>query len=156
VNAQVKDISAEEGLASAARTMQSVIVSSSDPAEILKQLESYGIEWAITEEGSLWIKYWRIGAENFVPREHAAKLREGGKMHSEVDAIEWVSKNLATLRTNYAGKWIAVKDAQVVADANTLAALMKQLSDKDIDRPFITEIPKSRVVWASTYVHKNV
>ena len=49
-------------------------VSSGLPAEeLLNNLDSYGIEWYVTEKGGLLLKLWQIGPESFVPKEQVAK-----------------------------------------------------------------------------------
>ncbi|MFH2076004.1 MAG: hypothetical protein ABIJ57_11775, partial [Pseudomonadota bacterium] len=60
------------------------------------------------------------------------------------------------LRGEYPGKWIAVVDDQVAAASDSLLALMQQLHDQDIERPFITEIPARPVVWTTTYAYKRI
>ncbi|MBU1184518.1 MAG: hypothetical protein KJ663_05020 [Proteobacteria bacterium] len=138
------------------KLIESVATSSSTPEDILKQISTYGIEWHLTEQGALWMKSWRLSAENFVPAEHVMRLREVGKMHGEANALEWVSKHLSELRGEYPGKWIAVVDDQVAAASDSLLALMQQLHDQDIERPFITEIPARPVVWTTTYAYKRI
>ena len=61
------------------KLIESVATSSSTPEDILKQISTYGIEWHLTEQGALWMKSWRLSAENFVPAEHVMRLREVGK-----------------------------------------------------------------------------
>jgi len=95
---------------------ESVVTSGSPPEEMLDQLDSYGIEWHLTEEGGdLWIKCWQVGAEKFVPAEYVAKLQENRTVNSETTALEWMSKQLPELEKEYSGKWIAVVDNQVAA-----------------------------------------
>ncbi|MDP2645010.1 MAG: DUF5678 domain-containing protein [Desulfobacterales bacterium] len=138
------------------KLIESVTISGYPPEKILKQFNTYGIEWHLTEKGDLLIKSWCIGAENFVPVEHVMRLREVGEKHGEANALEWVSKHLSELRREYPGKWIAVVDDQVTAASDSLIALMQQLHDQGIERPFITEIPSRPVVWATTYVYKGI
>lgn len=138
------------------KLIESVATSSSTKEEILKQISTYGIEWHLTEQGDLWMKSWRLSAEDFVPAEHVMRLREVGKMHGEANTLEWVSKHLSELRREYPGKWIAVVDDQVADASDSLLALMQQLHDKNIERPFITEIPAQPVVWTTTYAYKRI
>jgi len=133
------------------KLIESTITSTSRPEDVLEQLRSCGIEWHITERGALWIKYWQIGAEDFVPVEHAAALQEGEKMTPEVTALEWVSRNLDILRLRYPGKWVALQGSKIVAEADDLSALMIQVKERSIEQPFVTQIPAEKVVWSTTY-----
>lgn len=150
------DVSTITEMMTIEKLIESVVISSSPPEEILKQFNTYGIEWHLTEKGDLLTKSWLISAENFVPAEHVMRLREVGKKHGEANALEWVSKHLSELRGEYPGKWIAVVDDQVAAASDSLLALMQQLHDQDIERPFITEIPARPVVWTTTYAYKRI
>ncbi len=71
------------------KVVKSIIASGAKPKEILEQLSSYDIEWHLTEKGALMIKHWSIAAEDFAPIEHVASLREGQKVHSDAEALEW-------------------------------------------------------------------
>lgn len=132
------------------------ITSASRPEDVLEQFRSCGIEWHITERGALWIKYWQIGAEDFVPIEQVAALREGGKINPEATALEWVSRNLNHLRSRYPGKWIAVEGGQIAAAADDISALMIQVREKGIEQPFITQIPADKVVWTTAYASQGL
>ncbi|HPC03420.1 MAG TPA: DUF5678 domain-containing protein [Syntrophales bacterium] len=136
--------------------LESTSISSSTPESILKQFDTYGIEWHLTEKGDLFIKSWCIAAENFVPPEYVMELRNISESHSEANSLDWVSKHLSELTENYPGKWIAVKNGLVVADSDNVISLMKQLHDQSIESPFITKIPIQPVVWETTYVYKRV
>jgi hypothetical protein len=138
------------------KLIESVVTGGTSPAEILKQLTSCGIEWHLTEKGDLMIKYWRVGAESFAPAEHVARLREGGKMYDETNALEWVSSHLSELRREYAGKWLAVVDGRVAAASDNLPALLQMLEAEGIERPFITEIPAQPIVWATAYAYQGI
>lgn len=124
--------------------------------ELLKQLEHLDIEWQLTEEGTLWIKYWQIGAENFAPAEKIAELRTKGKITSEVDAMEWVSKHLSELRNRYSGKWIAVVNEEVIAASEDLSILLKQINTEGIEKPFVTQIPAQSITWTMAYAYKRL
>ena len=136
--------------------INSIVTGGSAPEEVLKEINSYGMKWHLTETGDLWLKSWRLGAENFVPAENVMKIREGGEVHSEANALEWVSKNLSYLRQEYPGKWIAVVDDEVVCASDSLTDLMQQLHDNNIEQPFITEIPAQPVVWTTTYANERI
>ena len=131
--------------------IESVMTSSLSPERILEQLDRYGIEWYLTEQSDLMIKYWQVGAEDFLPVEHAARIREGRAVPREASELEWLSKHLGDLRVRYGGQWVAVVDNEVVAASGSLADLMQQVRDLDIDRPFVTEIPARPLIWATAY-----
>ncbi len=133
------------------KVIESVVTSTARPEDILEQLRSCGIEWYITEKGALWIKYWQIGAEDFVPIERAAVLREAQEMNAEATSLEWVSNNLTTLKVRYPGKWIALKGGEVEAAADDLPTLMRIVGEQGIEQPFITQVPAEKVVWTTTY-----
>jgi len=130
---------------------ESTLTSAFPQEELLSQLEQLGVEWYITEKGTPWLKYWQIGAEDFVPIERIAELREGGEMHPEANALDWVSQNLVYLRKVYAGKWIAVIGDQVDCAAEDLPSLLQLIRDRAVDQPFITQIPAAPIVWATTF-----
>lgn len=131
--------------------LQHVIARGLSPEETLRRLDSYGIDWYITGQGTLVYRYWQVAAEDFVSPEHVATLRIGREVPAESDALEWVSRNLPQLRVRYAGQWIAVSGNQVVAHARSLPELMQRLEEAAIERPFVTEIPAEPVVWATAY-----
>lgn len=137
--------------ATRARDQLRTIITGGAPEDALRELTAAGIDWHITERGSLWIKYWQIGAEDFVPVERVAQLREGAAMHSDVSALEWVASNLVTLRNRYPGKWVAVVDAEVLASADDLPDLLRQIHDGSIKKPFLTQIPANPIVWTTAY-----
>lgn len=132
---------------------ESGITSSSPQEELLRQLDQFGVEWYITDEGTLRIKYWQIGAENFAPFEQIAELRKGGHILTEADAMEWVSRHLDKLRAQYAGNWIAVVDNEVVAASSDFSDLLAQMEARRIEKPFITQIPAQQIVWDTAYAH---
>jgi len=121
------------------------------PEEVLSQLEKMGIEWHVTEQGTLMIKYWQVGAENFVSPEHAACIRIKGETCEPRAELDWVSANLDQLRQQYRGQWIAVYNCDVVASATDLPQLMLQI--KEYDKPFATFIPAEPIIWTFTYAH---
>ena len=131
--------------------VESVITGSLSPERILEQLDRYGIDWYLTEAGDLMIKYWQVGAEDFLPIEHVARIREGRAVPREASALEWLSKHLGDLRVRYGGQWIAVVDNEVVAASGNLADLLQQVRDLGVDRPFVTEIPARALIWATAY-----
>jgi hypothetical protein len=135
------------------KLIASASISGSSPETILEQLNKYEIEWYLTEEGDLFIKYWSIGAENFAPPEKVIKLREIGKKKEEISSLDWVSQHLSELLEKHPGKWIAVKDDQVISSSDNLPSLMEYLQAQGIEDPFITEIPAHPVVWNTAYAY---
>jgi hypothetical protein len=119
------------------------------PKEFLETLDKIGIEWYVTEKGTLMIKYWQIGAEDFVPSEQAAIIRSDRPSPEQGDELDWLSKNLPNVRGRYGGQWIAVYNNEIVAAAPDLPDLIRQIGG--FDRPLITFIPAEPVVWTFTY-----
>lgn len=119
------------------------------PKEFLETLDKIGIEWYVTEKGTLMIKYWQIGAEDFVPFEQAAIIRSDRPSPEQGDELDWLSKNLPNVRGRYGGQWIAVYNNEIVAAAPDLPDLIRQIGG--FDRPLITFIPAEPVVWTFTY-----
>jgi len=119
------------------------------PKEFLETLDKIGIEWYVTEKGTLMIKYWQIGAEDFVPSEQAAIIRSDRPSPEQGDELDWLSKNLPNARGRYGGQWIAVYNNEIVAAAPDLPDLIRQIGG--FDRPLITFIPAEPVVWTFTY-----
>jgi hypothetical protein len=131
--------------------IESVVTSGLPPEEVVKQLDSYGIEWYVTEEGDLMLRYWQVGAEDFVPTEHVARIREGRTAPQEATSLEWVSRNLADLRARFAGQWIGIANGEVVASAASLPELLARLRAGGVEKPLITEIPAGPIVWHTAY-----
>lgn len=131
--------------------IDSIVTGSLPREEILARLNSFGIEWYLTERGDLMIRYWQVGAKDFVPTEHTARIREGQRLPPEASMLEWLSGNLRELEARYAGQWIAGVGNQVVAASSSLPGLLEQLRDLRIESPFITQIPAGPVIWSTTY-----
>lgn len=119
------------------------------PEEFLETLDKFEIEWHVTEKGTLMIKYWQIGAEDFVPPEQAAVIRFDRPSPEHGDELDWLSKNLPNVRGRYSGQWVAVYINEIVAAAPVLSDLIRQIGG--FDRPLITFIPVDPVVWTFTY-----
>jgi len=45
------------------------------PEDILQRLDSYGVEWYLTQQGDLMIKYWQVGAEGVVSPERVGRIQ---------------------------------------------------------------------------------
>jgi hypothetical protein len=131
------------------RVFRAVVTSAKSPEEMLSDFDKYGIEWHVTEKGALWYKCWQVGSENFVPKETALKIRSSRSTPEEGQEMDWLARNLDTLRVDYGGKWVAVSGEKIVAAAQTLPELMDQLGEGQ--KPLITFIPQEPVVWSFTY-----
>lgn len=119
------------------------------PQEVLEALTKFDIDWYVTEEGNIMIRYWQIGAEGFVSPEQAAEIRLTRQSPEHNDELDWLSKNLQSIRQNYAGQWVAIYENRIVAASNNLPNLMNQTSQ--FDKPFITFIPAGQIIWNFTY-----
>lgn len=137
------------------RILESVATSGLSPEEILQQLDSYGFEWCLTEQGDLMIKYWQVGAEGFVSPERAGTIRTR-PAPEEANSLEWVSRHLSELRRQHAGQWVAVVGDKVAASAPTLPQLLERVGELGIDCPFLTEIPTGPITWITTYARPLV
>jgi len=133
------------------KILESVVTSGLPPEEILKRLDSYGIQWYVTEKGDLMVRYWQIGAEDFVPVERMARIRESQTVPAEASALEWLSGHLREVKADYADRWIAIIDNEVVADAESLPALLQKVHDARIENPFVTFIPAEPIIWSTAY-----
>lgn len=129
--------------------IESMSIEAQSPTEFLAALDRIGIESYITEEGHLMIRYWQIGAEDFVPPEQASIIRTSRDLPDQGDNMDWLSKNLQTIRQEYGGKWVAVYNERIVASSSTLPDLMNQI--EEYDRPLITLVPAGPVIWTFTY-----
>jgi hypothetical protein len=129
--------------------IESMSIEAQSPTELLSALDRIGIESYVTEEGHLMIRYWQIGAEDFVPPEQASIIRTSRHLTDQGDNMDWLSKNLQTIRQEYGGKWVAVYNERIVASSSTLPDLMNQI--EEYDRPLITLIPAEPVIWTFTY-----
>lgn len=131
--------------------IESIPTSGLAPEEVIKHLNSFDIDWWLSDSGDLFIRYWQVGAEDFVPVERVAEVRTGKLPPPEADKLEWVSKQLDTLRASYAGKWVAITDDGVSASASDLGELMSILDDEGIDQPLVTQIPEGPIIWNTAY-----
>lgn len=131
--------------------VESIATGSRSPEEILAGLDEYDIPWHITEEGDLMIRYWQIVAEDFVPREHVARIRQNRTAPPEADALEWVSMHMEQLKARYGGQWVGIAENSVIASSLTLPRLMEALRQAGIDGAFITQIPAESIVWRTAY-----
>jgi len=129
--------------------IESLSIEAQSPTELLSALDRIGIESYVTEEGHLMIRYWQIGAEDFVPPEQASIIRTSRRPTDQADNMDWLSKNLQTIRQEYGGKWVAVYNERIVASSFTLPDLVNQI--EEYDRPLITLIPAEPVIWKFTY-----
>ena len=129
--------------------IESISVAAKSPEDVLATLNRLGIESYITETGDLLIRYWQIGAENFVTPEQAAIIRTAKPLPDQSDNMDWLSGNMQSIRKEYSGKWIAVHNDMVVASAYSLPDLINQIAE--YDRPLVTFIPTEPVVWNFTY-----
>ena len=133
-------------------------VSTSSGAERLEQitavLDSLPGNSYLTEEGHLGIKTWNI-IKDVVSPEQAALIRESRPQIIEQGAdLNWVSRNLARLRSEHGGKWIAVKNSVVVASSSSIADLVTMLGG--VETPFITFIAAEYESRDYAYGHKVI
>jgi hypothetical protein len=147
------------GVTSDLKTIVASAVSTSakSPEEalgVLERLDRGGIESFVTETGDLLVRYWTIGAHGFVSPEHAAVIRSKRPSPEHENVLDWLSKNIADIQAQYTGQWIAIYANAVVAANPTLHELLGQIVE--IDRPFITFIPREPVVWKFTYAHQKL
>jgi len=133
--------------------VSSISTSARSPEEDLRDLNNFGIDWYITEEGTLMIRYWQVAAEGFVSPERTATIRSNVPFPEQIDELDWLSKNFQTIRNRYAGQWIALYANRIVAASPNLPDLMNQVVE--FDRPFVTFIPPGPLVWTSTYAGQN-
>jgi hypothetical protein len=136
--------------------IESIATSGLPPEEVLRRLNSYGIDWYLTEKGDLLIRYWQIGAEDFVPPERIAEIRETQAVPRDANALEWLSTHLAELKGQFSDRWVAIIKNQVVSHAESLPALMEKIHDAQINDPFITFIPGQPIVWATAYGNQTL
>lgn len=129
----------------------SISTGSMPPEEMLARLDQYDIDWYVTDEGDLLIKYWQVIAEDFMPREQIARIRSGHPTPSGVETLEWLSGHLDELRERYGGQWVGISQNTVVASSSNLHVLLETLHQLGIDGTFITQIPAGRVIWKSVY-----
>lgn len=129
--------------------VSSLATSGKTPEENLDSLSSFDIKWHISETGALWIKYWQVGAEDFVPPEKAMEIRSLEEPEQEHRELDWLSVNLQLLRDQYPDRWVAISNNEVIEAANTLNELIQILPENV--SPFITFIPSEPVVWDFAY-----
>lgn len=124
------------------------------PQEVLESLTKFNIDWYVTEEGTPMIRYWQVAAEGFVSPGQAAEIRLTRQAPEQSDELDWLSKNLESIRQDYRGKWVAIYENRIVAAATDLPSLMSQISQ--FDKPFITFIPAEQIIWNFTYANQKL
>ena len=82
--------------------LESITTGGRAPEDLLDRLNSYDIEWYVTEKGDLFIRYWQLGAEDFVPAEHAGVIRMKQEIPPAADYLEWISAHLEHLKAEHA------------------------------------------------------
>ncbi len=124
--------------------------------EGLDYLDKMKIDWYVSEEGSLVLRYWQIGADTFVPPEKAVIIRSTKSSSEQVDNLDWLNKNLDKIRESHSGKWIAIHKNAIVASGPNMPGVLSQLGQlAGIDKPLITYIPEEPILWTFAYANKR-
>jgi hypothetical protein len=131
--------------------IESMLSSGFSSQDVLKDLDSYDIEWYIMEQGDLMVRSWQVAAEGLLSPEQAGEIRAVRAEPKDAVALEWVSRHLVDLRAQYPDRWIAVSGNQVVASADTLPELLHAAQNAGVQEPFITQVPAGLPVWTITY-----
>ena len=132
------------------------VTSGRPPEEIFRQLDLYGIHWYVTDQGDLLIRSWQVAAEEFVPAEKVAEVRQSQTIPNDADALEWVSTNLEQLTSEYAGSWIAVSNNAVAAASINLQELLSRIQAQSIQNPLITRVPEAPIIWETAYANEDL
>ena len=132
------------------------VTSGRPPEEIFRQLDLYGIHWYVTDQGDLLIRSWQVAAEEFVPAEKVAEVRQSQTVPNDADALEWVSTNLEQLTSEYAGSWIAVSNNAVAAASINLQELLSRIQAQSIQNPLITRVPEAPIIWETAYANEDL
>ncbi|MBA7638084.1 hypothetical protein ES703_45735 [subsurface metagenome] len=144
----IKDLENFEALKA---IIESTSTSAKSSQEILDALTKFGIEWHLSGEGMLWVKTWQTVADGFVSPEQSAIIRTTRQSPEQSVELDWLSKNLQSIRQDYAGQWIAICGNRIVSAATDLPNLMSQIAQ--FDKPFITFIPSDQIAWTLTYAN---
>jgi len=131
--------------------VDSIMTSGFSPEEVLKNLDSRDVQWYVTKRGDLFLRYWQLGAEDFVPVEHIATIRENQSTPPEASALEWLSEHLRDIKARYTNRWIAIVNNQVVADSEDLTSLLQSIHGAGILSPFVTFVSGGPIIWATAY-----
>jgi len=129
--------------------LKSISISAKSSQKVLDVLTKFGIEWHISEKGTLWGKTWHTLADGFVSPEQATIIRSTRKSPEQRCELDWLSKNLQSIKQDYSGQWIAINENRIVTSANDLSDLMNQITQ--LDKPFITFIPADEIIWNFAY-----
>lgn len=132
--------------------IESLLTSGHPVEDILQQLQSFGIEWYVTEQGDLMLRYWQVGAERLVPPQQVAHIRASQSVPTAAEALEWFSTNLDGLRAQYRGKWLAIVGRKVIASASDLPSLLSKTAQLEGMTPFVTQIPEEPIVWRTAFL----
>ena len=68
-----------------------------------------------------------------------------------VDDLDWLISNIAELRDQYAGQWIAIAKGRVVASTSTVPELKEVIEMIGIERPLVTFISGQEPNWNMVY-----
>ncbi len=70
------------------RIIADAVTSGLSPEETLRLLDSFGIDWHITGEGTLMYRMWQVGAEGFVSPEQVGRLQVNRERPRDADSLE--------------------------------------------------------------------
>jgi hypothetical protein len=129
--------------------ISSLSTSGASPEDILKNLDTYDIDWYVSEAGDLYIRTWQIGAEDFVSSEKASEIRADAEFTHEHNELDWLSSNFQRVRDQYPDRWVAISGNEVIEAADTLDELIQRLPEDE--KPFVIFIPSEPVVWDFAY-----
>jgi hypothetical protein len=59
-----------------------------------------------------------------------------------IPEMEWLGENRERLEQEFPGKWIGIKNHELVAVADSLAEVMKIAEAKGVDQPLVTAMPR--------------
>lgn len=136
--------------------IESITTSGLSPDEILSKLDSFDIQWYLSEGGKLYIRYWQLCAEDFVPPEQIGEIRNHQQIPREAAALEWLSNQLSAIKEMYVNRWIAIDNEAVFADAENLPTLLEMINNAGVENPFITFIPPDPIIWNTAYGQQNL
>ena len=73
-----------------------------------------------------------------------------------VDDLDWLIANISELRDQYAGRWVAIAQGQVVVSASSIPELKQLIEMAGIDRPLVTFISEQEPVWNMAYGREGI
>jgi len=112
--------------------------------------------YSVDVRSLLFRSYWQGKVESAVTPWRITETPISEREPEPVDDLDWLISNIAELRHQYAGQWIAIAQGQIVASASTVPELEGAIETRGIERPLVTFISEQEPVWNMAYGSEGI